>query len=282
VKILRTPEELTPFHRGALVPTMGGLHKGHLTLARAASETGLPVVVSVFVNPKQFEEAADFDRYPRDVESDAAMLEPMGVSVVFAPSVDTVYPPGAPPSPVVVPPVADGPGLEDAYRPGHLAGVCQVLWRLFELARPAVAVFGEKDWQQLQLARAVAAQIADATNEPLDILPAPTVREPDGLAMSSRNANLSPQDRTSAAILPRAMREAIAAIESGGNVPAILDQLRAQLTKNGFASVDYATLADADSLEPLATTPASPARLLVAARIGQTRLIDNMHVAPGA
>lgn len=273
MKILRTPEELTPFHRGALVPTMGGLHKGHLTLARAASETGLPVVVSVFVNPKQFEEAVDFDRYPRDVESDAAMLEPMGVSVVFAPSVDTVYPPGAPPSPVVVPPVADGPGLEDAYRPGHLAGVCQVLWRLFELARPAVAVFGEKDWQQLQLARAVAAQIADATNEPFDILPAPTVREPDGLAMSSRNRFLPPHDRAAAAAISQALTLA-GGIDDASQAE---DAMRAHMEGQGL-NVEYAVVRDAESL----LTPAAgrPARALIAARLGEVRLIDNADWPP--
>ncbi len=273
MKILRTPQELAPHARGALVPTMGGLHDGHLALARLAASTGRPVVVSVFVNPKQFEEAVDFDRYPRDVQSDAAMLEPLGVSVVFAPEVETVYPDDAPPSPVVVPPVADGPGLEDAYRPGHLAGVCQVLWRLYELARPSVAVFGEKDWQQLLLARAVARQHAAAASEALEILPAPTVREPDGLAMSSRNRFLPPRDRGSAAAISQALTLA-AEID---DAPDAEHAMRAHMERAGL-KVEYAVVRDAETLlEPVA---GRPARALIAARLGEVRLIDNAAWPP--
>jgi len=268
VQIIRTPDELAPFSRAALVPTMGGLHKGHLELARLAKDTGLPVVVGVFVNPKQFEEAIDFDRYPRDVEADAAMLEPLGVDVVFAPEVDDVYPPDAPPSPVVVPPVADGPGLEDRYRPGHLEGVCQVLWSFFGLARPAAAVFGEKDWQQLQLARAVAQQHAEHTGDPLRIVPAPTVREPDGLAMSSRNRFLPPDDRARAA----AISHALVLATGEPDAPAAEEAMRSVMELAGL-TVEYATIRDAETLrEPV---PGQAARALIAARIGEVRLIDN-------
>lgn len=273
MKVLRTPEELAPFARGALLPTMGGLHEGHLQLARLAVETGWPTVVSVFVNPKQFEESVDFDRYPRDVEADAAMLKPLGVEAVFAPDVETVYPPDAPPSPVVVPSVADGPGLEDRYRPGHLEGVCQVLWRLFELARPSVAVFGEKDWQQLQLANAVAQQITETTGEPLDILPAPTVREPDGLAMSSRNRFLLPEDRERAAAISQSLR-----IAAEINDPDLAERSMREHMESRSLLVEYAVVRDAQTL--LESHDGRPARALIAARLGEVRLIDNAEWPP--
>lgn len=273
MRILRTPEELAPYRRGALLPTMGGLHDGHLKLAHLAGETGLPTVVSVFVNPKQFEESIDFERYPREVEADAALLEPWGVDAVFAPDVETVYPPDAPPSPVVVPLVADGPGLEDRYRPGHLEGVCQVLWRLFELARPSVAVFGEKDWQQLQLARAVAQQISDTTGDAMDILPAPTVREPDGLAMSSRNRFLPPEDRERAAAISGALRLAADVTDPEAAEHAMREHMEARALL-----VEYAVVRNAETL--LAPQISCPARALIAARLGEVRLIDNADWPP--
>ena len=273
MKILRSPRDLAPYARAALVPTMGGLHDGHLALASLAKDTGRPVVVTVFVNPKQFEESVDFDRYPRDVESDAAMLEPLGVDAVFAPDVDDVYPPDAPPSPVVVPPVADGPALEDHYRPGHLPGVCAVLWRLFELTRPAAAVFGEKDWQQLQLARAVAQQHALVAREPLEIIPAPTVREPDGLAMSSRNRFLPADDRARAAAISQSL--SLAAREAE---PAAAERVMRTHMEDAGLLVEYASVRDAETLlEPAA---GRPARALIAARLGEVRLIDNADWPP--
>ncbi len=277
MKIARTPQELAPYASSVLVPTMGGLHPGHLALARLAKEHGdpaaNPVVVSVFVNPRQFEEAIDFDRYPRDVESDAAMLEPLGVNCVFAPDAETVYPKDAAPSPVKIPPVANGPGLEDKYRPGHLEGVCQVLWRLFELTKPRYAIFGEKDWQQLQLARAVAAQHAEHSNTPLDIIPAPTHREPDGLAMSSRNRFLPPADRARAAAISAALR---AANQHSCPAAAASDML-ARMEADDLL-VEYAVVRNAATL--LDPIPGESARALIAARLGEVRLIDNAAWTP--
>ena len=195
------------------------------------------------------------------------------VDAVFAPDVDDVYPPDAPPSPVVVPPVADGPALEDHYRPGHLPGVCAVLWRLFELTRPAAAVFGEKDWQQLQLARAVAQQHALVAREPLEIIPAPTVREPDGLAMSSRNRFLPADDRARAAAISQSL--SLAAREAE---PAAAERVMRTHMEDAGLLVEYASVRDAETLlEPAA---GRPARALIAARLGEVRLIDNADWPP--
>jgi len=264
---------------GVLVPTMGGLHAGHVELvklaARARDEKGLgPVVVSVFVNPKQFEESVDFERYPRDLDADAAAVEPAGADVVFAPGVDEVYPPGVD-TDAPVPPVADGPGLEDEFRPGHLPGVCQVVWRLFELARPAAAVFGEKDWQQLQIARALAASYAEREGGALEIIPAPTVREADGLAMSSRNRFLTPADRARASAISAALARA-SEFKDAAEAELVM---RGTLESRGLEA-EYAVVRDAETLmeRPVA---GAPARALIAARLGEVRLIDNA-AWPGA
>jgi len=264
---------------GVLVPTMGGLHPGHVELvrlaARARDEKGLgPVVVSVFVNPKQFEEGVDFERYPRDLDADAAAIEPAGADAVFAPSADEVYPPGVE-TDAPVPPVADGPGLEDRFRPGHLPGVCQVVWRLFELARPAAAVFGEKDWQQLQIARALAAAYAERAGAPLEIVPAPTVREPDGLAMSSRNRFLSPADRDRAGAISAALARA-SEFRDAAEAELVM---RGTLKSRGLEG-EYAAVRDAETLMSH-PEPGAPARALIAARLGEVRLIDNA-AWPGA
>ena len=268
-----TQRDLDDGAGGVLVPTMGGLHPGHVELvrlaARARDRKGLgPVIVSVFVNPKQFEESVDYERYPRDLDSDAAAIEPAGADVVFAPGVDEVYPPeqeGDAP----VPPVADGPGLEDRFRPGHLPGVCRVVWRLFELARPAAAVFGEKDWQQLQIARALAAAYAERAGAPLEIVPAPTVREPDGLAMSSRNRFLPPGDRERAA----AISEALAAASGFADAAEAELVMRGKLESRGLRA-EYAVVRDAETLTSR-PAPGEAARALIAARLGEVRLIDN-------
>lgn len=280
MRIVRTVEGLAEHGLlgGVLVPTMGALHEGHAALVRAGvaqRDAGDPdgkVVVSVFVNPTQFNERADLDRYPRTLEADVETCRRAGADAVFAPDEATVYPRGPVPVPAL-PAVATEPGLEDAARPGHFAGVCQVVARLFEMVRPAVAVFGEKDWQQLRVVRAMVAESSDATVRPR-IVGVPTVREPDGLAMSSRNVFLSPAERRSATAISRALREA-GRLGSAGEAEG---HMRSVLAAAGLRT-EYAVVRLADTLMPVARAPggtaASPMRALIAARLGSVRLIDN-------
>ncbi len=261
----------------ALVPTMGALHDGHLTLVREAKRHAAHVVVSIFVNPLQFGANEDLDAYPRQLERDCALLEGEGVDLVWAPTVDAMYPAGFATN-VSVAGVSEG--LDGAARPGHFDGVATVVCKLFNQVRPDMALFGEKDWQQLAVIRRMARDL-DLTLPHADaILGVPTVREMDGLAMSSRNAYLTPEQREAAAVLPAAMRVAIGEIEGGADLGDALAHLARTLLAGGFLSVDYAELCDADSLAPLTARSDRPMRLLVATRIGKARLIDNMAVAP--
>jgi pantoate--beta-alanine ligase len=260
----------------ALVPTMGALHEGHLTLVREAKKAAAHVVVSIFVNPRQFGAGEDLDAYPRQLAADCALLEPEGVALVWAPEPAAMYPDGYATN-ISVSGVSEG--LCGGDRPGHFDGVATVVCKLFNQVMPDLAFFGEKDWQQLAVIRRMARDL-DLTRPAVgQIIGVPTVREADGLAMSSRNAYLSADERACAASLPKAMRAAIAAIEGGAPVAPTLADLKASLIDAGFASVDYAELRDADSLAPLDALGERDARLLVAARIGKARLIDNMAVA---
>lgn len=260
-----------------LVPTMGALHEGHLTLIRQAKAKCDHVVASIFVNPTQFGPNEDLDAYPRQLAEDSAMLEAEGVALLWAPTLDAMYPPGFVTN-ISVSTVSEG--FCGASRPGHFDGVATVVCKLFNQVMPDMAFFGEKDFQQLAVIRAMARDL-DLTRPHVDnIVGVPTVREADGLAMSSRNRYLSPEHRAAATALPNGMKLAIAEIEAGQAPDAALDTLKRVLIESGFDSVDYAALADASSLELLHSTPQAPARLLVAARIGKTRLIDNMAVRP--
>ena len=252
--------------RIALVPTMGALHAGHMALVDAARTTGMKIVASIFVNPKQFGPNEDLASYPRPAEADAALLIAHGCDLLWMPGVDEMYPAGFATN-VSVTGVSDG--LDGAARPGHFDGVATVVTKLFNQVRPDAAYFGEKDFQQLAVIRRMVADLDQA----LDIVGVPTVREADGLALSSRNAYLSADERARAVALPKALTEAKRAVEAGEG-DAIAAAM-ASLAAAGFVT-DYVELVDAASLgAPIA---GHPRRLLAAARIGTTRLLDNLPI----
>ena len=254
-----------------LVPTMGALHAGHLRLVKVAKEQCDVVVASIFVNPTQFGEGEDLDAYPRQEAADVALLEAAGVKLLWAPAVDQVYPQGFATN-VSVSGISDG--LCGAARPGHFDGVATVVAKLFNQVRPDAAFFGEKDYQQLAVIRRMARDL-DFTHE---IVGVATVRDADGLALSSRNAYLTAEERGNAVALPEVMREAAIAIAAGGPVAATLADAKARLLASGFHKVDYLELRNADTLA-LMDDFTKPARLLAAAHIGRTRLIDNIPVS---
>ncbi len=257
-----------------LVPTMGALHDGHLSLLRAAGDECDVVALTIFVNPLQFAAGEDLDRYPRTFDADLKICEREGVDVVFAPSVDEVYPGGQPL--VTVAPGPLGDVLEGEVRPGHFRGVLTVVAKLFGLVRPDLAVFGEKDYQQLVLIRQMVADLCLA----VEVVGAETLREADGLAMSSRNRYLDPEQRQAAATLARALRGAQEAASSG--IEAALGAARAELHTASAVDVDYLVVRAPDLGELPADVPAATqARMLVAARVGSTRLIDNAPLTLG-
>lgn len=256
----------------AFVPTMGGLHIGHMALVDLAKREADRVIVSIFVNPKQFGPNEDLANYPRREKQDAALLAEAGVTALWAPSVEEMYPEGFATN-VTVGKLGDG--LCGAARPGHFDGVATVVSKLFNQLRPDVAIFGEKDWQQLAIIRRIARDL----DFDLDIIGMPTARDADGLALSSRNSYLDAGQRAAAVALPVALNTAATSIEDGDDIAQAIEAARAKLEAAGFAAVDYVSLVDARTLEPL-TMLDREARLLAAARIGTTRLIDNLPVLP--
>jgi pantoate--beta-alanine ligase len=257
-----------------LVPTMGALHSGHRSLLKNASEIAGPsgsVVVSIFVNPRQFGPGEDLDRYPRTLGDDLALCAEEGVAVVFAPAVAEVYP--ADPM-VTVDPGPLGRVLEGEFRPGFFGGVLTVVLKLFELTRPDVAVFGQKDAQQLALVRQMSADF----NLGVEVVPAPTYRDPDGLAASSRNQYLSAAERAVALALPTALEAGRA--RAGDGPEAVTAAARTRLDARPL-TVDYLALVEAQTFQPVPPGFTGPALLLVAARVGSTRLIDNVLVSFG-
>jgi pantoate--beta-alanine ligase len=254
--------------RVALVPTMGALHDGHMALVEAAKRAADRVVVSIFVNPMQFAPNEDLAKYPRKEQADSRLLTSAGVDLLWMPSVEIMYPHGFATT-VSISGISDL--LDGAHRPGHFDGVATVVTKLFNQVRPDIALFGEKDWQQLAVIRRLALDL----DLDLEILGVPTQREDDGLALSSRNVYLLPEERARAIALPRALGVAERTIARGGEPEAALAQARETLAAAGF-EVDYVALADAETLgEPV---EGRPLRLLAAARLGGTRLIDNIPV----
>jgi len=256
-----------------LVPTMGALHEGHLTLIDLARQHAGPdgeVVATIFVNPTQFAPHEDFDRYPRPFEEDLARLESRGCDVVFAPERAAMY---APDASVRVIETAIGAGLEGASRPQFFGGVCTVVAKLFNLIQPDAAVFGEKDYQQLAVIRRMVRDL----NIPVEIIAGPTVREPDGLAMSSRNAYLSPDERAQAASISEALGQARISIQQGlVSVPTLLDRVRDRIAAEPLARIDYVAGVHPDTLEPVGEIGPGGLLIAVAVWFGKTRLIDNV------
>jgi pantoate--beta-alanine ligase len=260
-----------------LVPTMGFLHEGHLSLVRRSQRDNDATIVSIFVNPTQFGPNEDLERYPRDEARDLQLLAAEGIDIAFVPSVGEMYPPGFADWVEVRGPVAER--LEGEHRPGHFRGVTTVVARLFRVIRPDRAYFGQKDAQQLRAVRRMTRDLA----LPVDVVGMPIVREPDGLAMSSRNVYLSPEDRAAALVLSRSLRHAEAMVAAGvTNAAAIKREVEAMIRAEPRVALEYVSLADEETLEELDTLD-RPALLLLVGRLGATRLLDNaVLIPPGA
>jgi pantoate--beta-alanine ligase len=269
----------TQTHRAAgrrigFVPTMGYLHEGHLALVDVARRRAEAVIMSIFVNPLQFGPGEDLDRYPRDLRRDRALASGRGVDALFIPSVDVMYPQG---SEVRVVPGPSAERWEGAARPGHFAGVLTVVAKLFHLVEPDFACFGRKDIQQLTLVRRMVRDL----DWPIEIVAVSTVREADGLAMSSRNAYLAPEDRRRAAGLSRALQAARTAWENGETRAAAIEaSVRQELRGEPEVSVEYIAVAESEALAPVVTVDAGTV-VAIAARVGSTRLIDNITLGDG-
>lgn len=260
--------------RIGFVPTMGNLHAGHLSLIRIAKKQADAVAVSIFVNPTQFGPNEDFAAYPRTFEADRALCEQEGVDLIFHPAVSEMYPES---TSVRVVETALSHTLCGAARPGHFDGVCTVVAKLFNLVLPHIAVFGEKDAQQLRVIRRMVRDL----RFPVEIVPGPTVREPDGLALSSRNQYLTPGQRPQAACLRRALNEAERLFAAGERDPQqLIDSMRATLAQAPAAKVDYLDLVDDETLQPLSGPIVRPALAALAVWVGQPRLIDNTVLRP--
>ncbi|WP_020175803.1 pantoate--beta-alanine ligase [Methyloferula stellata] len=254
-----------------LVPTMGALHAGHVSLVHAGKSHGTKIVMSIFVNPTQFAPTEDLSTYPRSLEADVAKFTEAGGDLVFVPSVDVMYPQGFATTISLAGPATVG--LEDRFRPTHFAGVATVVAKLFNQCRPDAAVFGEKDYQQLKVLTCLARDLDFETK----IVAAPIMREADGLALSSRNVYLSAEERLHAPALYRALTKCAEAIKTRQPVEAALEEARIAIAGAGFA-IDYVEARHAETLASLDQLAGAPVRLLAAARIGKTRLIDNIAV----
>ncbi len=262
MEVVTNTASLIPYKGCAFVPTMGALHDGHLSLISEAKKTGKPVVVSIFVNPEQFAPEEDLSKYPRNLELDCKFASSAGADVVFAPSVETMYPKS--PKDILLPPAALQPKLEDACRPTHFRGVCLAVARLFDLVQPAATVFGLKDYQQFLVIKQLIAQEGDRW-ENLHIIGAEIIRDNDGLAMSSRNVYLSPKQRACALGIHKALR-----CNTENEIKAVLHE--------HSLAIEYAVIRDAKTLlDPIV---GEPTRALVAVRLGHIRLIDNGIVQP--
>lgn len=278
MKLVRTKKDLRTLRRKwifkgervAVVPTMGALHAGHLSLVEVAKQNADRVIVTIFVNPKQFNNPGDLENYPRTEEEDAAKLSPYGIDALYVPTPDQIYPKGFATN-VRVSGLTEE--LEGAHRPGHFDGVATVVSKLFLQSRADVACFGEKDYQQMLLVRRLSEDLDIET----EVLGCPTIREEDGLAMSSRNVRLSSEQRAVAPALKTELDRAARAIRRGADIRVVLDSAKAQIERVGYDKVEYLELRDATDLMPVSNLD-RPARLLVAATLGDVRLIDNIPV----